>query len=105
MYGCCYGPFNLRNEIDRHNSTVGRHNSNTHFVTGDGGYINSNTHFVTGDGGYINSNTHFVTGDGGYINSFVSGFGGLMLGASQDALRLTKPTVPERTGEFSMEES
>ena len=91
MYGCCYGPFNLRNEIDRHNSTVGRHNSNTHFVTGDGGYINSNT--------------HFVTGDGGYINSFVSGFGGLMLGASQDALRLTKPTVPERTGEFSMEES
>ena len=91
MYGCCYGPFNLRNEIDRHNSTVGRHNSNTHFATGDGGYINSNT--------------HFVTGDGGYINSFVSGFGGLMLGASQDALRLTKPTVPERTGEFSMEES
>ena len=68
-YGCCYGPYNLRNEIDRHNTTVGGHNSNT----------------------------HFVTGDGGYINAFVSGFGGLMLGASQDALRLSRPTVPERT--------
>lgn len=32
MYGCCYGPYNLRNEIDRHNTTVGGHNSNTHFV-------------------------------------------------------------------------
>ena len=70
MYGCCYGPFNLRNEIDRHNSTVGGHNSNT----------------------------HFVTGDGGFINAFVSGFGGLMLGGSQAALRLSQPTVPERTG-------
>ena len=69
MYGCCYGPYNLRNEIDRHNTTVGGHNSNT----------------------------HFVTGDGGFVNSFVSGFGGLMLGASQSALRLSKPTVPERT--------
>ena len=46
------------NEIDRHNSTVGEHGSNT----------------------------HFVTGDGGFINSFVSGFGGLMLGRSQQAL-------------------
>lgn len=35
MYGCCYGPYNLRNEIDRHNNTVGGHNSNTHFVTGE----------------------------------------------------------------------
>ena len=71
MYGVCYGPFNLRNEIDRHNSTVGGHGSNT----------------------------HFVTGDGGFINAFVSGFGGLMLGASQteDAIRLSRPTVPERT--------
>ena len=68
-YGCCYGPYNLRNEIDRHNATVGGHNSNT----------------------------HFVTGDGGFINAFVSGFGGLMLGANQDALRLSRPTVPERT--------
>ena len=34
------------------------------------------------------SNTHFVTGDGGYINAFVSGFGGLMLGATQSGLRL-----------------
>eukprot|EP01052_Picozoa_sp_SAG31_P029702 SAG31_NODE_2973_length_4832_cov_11.390882_5_plen_185_part_00 len=69
MYGCCYGPYNLRNEIDRHNTTVGGHGSNT----------------------------HFVTGDGGFINSFVSGFGGLMLGATQAGLRLSKPTVPERT--------
>lgn len=68
-YGCCYGPYNLRNEIDRHNTTVGGHNSNT----------------------------HFVTGDGGFINAFVSGFGGVMLGASQDALRLSRPTVPDRT--------
>ena len=60
----------MRNEIDRHNSTVGGHGSNT----------------------------HFVTGDGGFINAFVSGFGGLMLGATQQQLRLSKPTVPERTG-------
>ena len=68
-YGCCYGPYNLRNEIDRHNTTVGGHNSNT----------------------------HFVTGDGGFINAFVSGSGGVMLGASQDALRLSRPTIPVRT--------
>ena len=69
MYGVCYGPFNLRNEIDRHNSTVGGHGSNT----------------------------HFITGDGGFINAFVSGYGGLMLGASQGGLQLSRPTVPERT--------
>lgn len=69
MYGVCYGPYNLRNEIDRHNSTVGGHGSNT----------------------------HFITGDGGFINAFVSGFGGIMLGASQSGLRLSHPTLPERT--------
>jgi hypothetical protein len=70
MYGCCYGPYNLRNEIDRHNTTVGGHGSNT----------------------------HFVTGDGGFINSFVSGFGGLMLGTQHEGLRLMRPTVPAGTG-------
>ena len=69
MYGCCYGPYNLRNEIDRHNTTVGGHTSNT----------------------------HFITGDGGFINAFVSGFGGVLLGAKQGALQLNQPTIPERT--------
>ena len=69
MYGCCYGSFNMRNEVDMHNSTQGGHNLNT----------------------------HFATGDGGFINTFVSGFGGLMLGATQEYLRLAAPTVPERT--------
>lgn len=40
----CIGPdgaFNVRNEVDKHATTVGAHNDNTHFLTGDGGFINA----------------------------------------------------------------
>ena len=33
------GPFNMRNEVDVHNLTVGGHFNNSHFLTGDGGYV------------------------------------------------------------------
>ena len=48
--------------------------------------------------GFAVPSSHFVTGDGGFINAFVSGFGGLMLGGAQSALRLSRPTVPLGTG-------
>eukprot|EP01116_Phalansterium_solitarium_P000369 TRINITY_DN10238_c0_g2_i1.p1 TRINITY_DN10238_c0_g2~~TRINITY_DN10238_c0_g2_i1.p1 ORF type:complete len:902 (+),score=181.51 TRINITY_DN10238_c0_g2_i1:235-2940(+) len=38
MYGACYGPFNVRNEVDLHANIVGGKFLNTHFLTGDGGF-------------------------------------------------------------------
>jgi trehalose/maltose hydrolase-like predicted phosphorylase len=39
LRGACYGPFNVRNEVDKHADIVGEHIDNTHFVTGDGGFL------------------------------------------------------------------
>eukprot|EP00051_Salpingoeca_urceolata_P020106 m.299134 g.299134 ORF g.299134 m.299134 type:complete len:912 (+) comp19543_c1_seq5:107-2842(+) len=39
MFAACYGPFNVRNEVDKHADVVGAHFDNTHFLTGDGGFL------------------------------------------------------------------
>eukprot|EP00041_Stephanoeca_diplocostata_P030232 m.908724 g.908724 ORF g.908724 m.908724 type:complete len:868 (+) comp23715_c1_seq4:345-2948(+) len=41
MLAAVYGPFNVRNEVDVHSTIVGGHFNNTHFLTGDGGYMNA----------------------------------------------------------------
>jgi hypothetical protein len=61
-----YGPFNMRNEVDVHTTTVGGHFNNT----------------------------HFLTGDGGYIQILLNGYGGLML-AHQSGMQLNRPVIPE----------
>lgn len=65
MLAAVYGDFNVRNEVDVHNTTVGGHFNNT----------------------------HFLTGDGGYIQILLNGYGGLML-AKQDGMQLNRPVVP-----------
>eukprot|EP00035_Acanthoeca_spectabilis_P014265 m.271436 g.271436 ORF g.271436 m.271436 type:complete len:952 (-) comp16091_c0_seq1:156-3011(-) len=60
-----YGPFNMRNEVDVHQTTVGGHFNNT----------------------------HFLTGDGGYMQILLNGFGGLML-AGQNGMQVNQPVVP-----------
>jgi hypothetical protein len=37
MHAACYGPFNVRNEVDQHGH--GWRFNNTHFLTGDGGFV------------------------------------------------------------------
>ena len=39
LYAACYGPFNVRNEVDKHADIIGSHHDNSHFLTGDGGYL------------------------------------------------------------------
>ncbi len=39
MHAAAYGPFNVRNEVDAHADVVGGHFNNTHFLTGDGGFL------------------------------------------------------------------
>eukprot|EP00039_Didymoeca_costata_P003338 m.66968 g.66968 ORF g.66968 m.66968 type:complete len:964 (+) comp11849_c0_seq1:166-3057(+) len=65
MLACAYGPFNVRNEVDVHNTTVGGHFNNT----------------------------HFITGDGGFVQILINGYGGLML-ATEKGMRLNLPTLP-----------
>ena len=68
LYAACYGDFNVRNEVDVHQTTVGAHYNNT----------------------------HFLTGDGGYIQILVYGFGGLML-AKQSGIQMNQPILPKGT--------
>ena len=68
MLSVAYGPFNMRNEVDVHTTTIGGHFNNT----------------------------HFLTGDGGYLQILFNGFGGLML-AAQDGMQLNRPVLPRGT--------
>ena len=65
MLACAYGPYNMRNEVDVHNTTVGGHHNNS----------------------------HFLTGDGGFVQVLLNGYLGLML-AHQDGLQFNRPVLP-----------
>lgn len=39
MHAAAYGPFNVRNEVDKHADITGAHYDNSHFLTGDGGFL------------------------------------------------------------------
>lgn len=68
MHAACYGPYFVRNEVDKHLDVVGGHFENT----------------------------HFVTGDGGFLQALVYGYQGLRI--EEEGLRLLPPTLPERVG-------
>ena len=68
MSAAAYDIFNVRNEVDVHSTTVGGHNNNT----------------------------HFLTGDGGFIQTLVYGFAGLMI-ANENGVQLNRPVFPEGT--------
>jgi trehalose/maltose hydrolase-like predicted phosphorylase len=72
MYAAAYGPFNVRNEVDKHADIVGGHFDNTQFLTGDGGYLQALLH----------------------------GYGGLRL--AEDGLRLLPPHLPESVGSLRL---
>eukprot|EP00947_MAST-08B_sp_MAST-8B-sp1_P005903 g5903.t1 len=67
MLAAVFGPMHVRNEVDPHNLTVGGHYNNT----------------------------HFLTGDGGFVQILLNGYAGLMLGSAEDrGMRLHPPVVP-----------
>ena len=72
MLAVAYGPFNVRNEVDVHATVVGGHFNNT----------------------------HFITGDGGFVQILVNGHGGLMMGPS--GLQLNRPTLPPGATELKL---
>eukprot|EP01084_Bolivina_argentea_P087940 158765_1 len=66
MYGACYGSYNVRNEIDKHPNILVHNDKN---------------------------NTHFLTGDGGFIQQFIYGFSGIKI--VENGLKLQKPYLPQ----------
>ena len=72
MHAACYGPFNVRNEVDKHADIPG--------------------------GPF--DNTHFLTGDGGYLQALVNGWGGLRVTAG--GLKLLRPYLPESVGHLRL---
>jgi len=68
MHAACYGPFNVRNEVDKHADIPGGHFDNT----------------------------HFLTGDGGYLQALLNGWGGLRI--TDAGLRLLQPYLPASVG-------
>jgi trehalose/maltose hydrolase-like predicted phosphorylase len=64
LYAACYGPFNVRNEVDKHVDIYGGHFDNS----------------------------HFLTGDGGYLQALINGFSGLRI--TDQGLRLLRPSLP-----------
>ena len=69
MHAAAYGPFNVRNEVDKHADIPGGHFDNT----------------------------KFLTGDGGFLQALLNGFGGLRL-VNETALKLLRPSLPESVG-------
>ncbi|CAF1032489.1 unnamed protein product [Didymodactylos carnosus] len=39
LQACTYGEFHVRNEVDIHSDIIGGHGFNSHFLTGDGGFL------------------------------------------------------------------
>jgi trehalose/maltose hydrolase-like predicted phosphorylase len=72
MHAACYGDFLVRNEVDKHADVPGGHFDNS----------------------------HFLTGDGGFLQALMNGFGGLRVTAAGLALR--KPYLPDSVGELRL---
>lgn len=72
MHAACYGPYNVRNEVDKHADVPGGHFDNT----------------------------HFLTGDGGYLQALLNGYGGLRI--VQGELKMLQPTLPESVGALTL---
>jgi len=72
MHAACYGPFLVRNEVDKHADIPGGHFDNT----------------------------HFLTGDGGFLQALLNGWGGLRVTA--EGLKLLRPFVPDSVGQLRL---
>lgn len=72
MHAACYGPFNVRNEVDKHPDIPGGHFDNT----------------------------HFATGDGGLLQAVLFGYGGLRV--TPGGLVMNKPSLPESVGTITL---
>jgi trehalose/maltose hydrolase-like predicted phosphorylase len=72
MHAAAYGAFNVRNEVDKHVDVPGGHFDNT----------------------------HFLTGDGGFLQALINGYGGLRI--TLEGLRLLQPTLPESVGTLAL---
>ena len=72
MHAACYGPYGVRNEVDKHADIPGGHFDNT----------------------------HFVTGDGGLLQALLNGYGGLRI--VQGQLQLLQPALPQSVGALTL---
>ena len=72
MHAACYGDFLVRNEVDKHADVTGAH--------------------------YDNS--HFLTGDGGFLQALMNGYGGVRVTAA--GLKLRRPYLPDSVGELRL---
>ena len=72
MHAACYGAFLVRNEVDKHADIQGGHFDNT----------------------------HFLTGDGGFLQALINGYGGLRIVI--DGLRLLQPALPDSVGTLTL---
>lgn len=72
LHAAAYGPFNVRNEVDKHADIPGGHFDNT----------------------------HFTTGDGGALQALLNGFGGLRITAA--GLKLLQPHLPDAVGRLTL---
>jgi len=72
MHAACYGPYNVRNEVDVHPDIVGGHFNNS----------------------------RFLTGDGGFLQAIVNGYGGIRI--LDDTLKLYQPILPMSVGEMNL---
>lgn len=70
LHAACYGPFNVRNEVDKHADIVGGHFDNS----------------------------HFLTGDGGFLQAVINGYGGIRI--LPHSLKLHLPRLPEFVGQL-----
>jgi hypothetical protein len=69
MHAACYGPFLVRNEVDKHADVLGAHYDNA----------------------------KFLTGDGGFLQALLNGYGGLRL-FDERTLKLLRPHLPDDVG-------
>ncbi len=72
MHAACYGPFNVRNEVDKHPDIIGGHFDNS----------------------------HFLTGDGGYLQALMNGYGGLRI--VEAGISLLRPSLPASVGRMRL---
>ncbi len=73
MHAASYGPYLVRNEVDKHPDIIGAHYDNT----------------------------HFLTGDGGLLQALLNGYGGLRI-AQGAQLQLLRPALPEAVGALTL---
>ena len=113
LHAACYGPFNVRNEVDKHADMPGGHFDNTHFVSRPCACACARRLFPlrAAPGSPLlspppplfpppSARAAQLTGDGGYLQALINGYGGLRVEGA--GLRLLAPALPGSVGELTL---